>query len=97
MYRIEEILSIDVAENVDYEKSNNKGFRYISSIMDNFSKHIWGVPEKSSQTKTNEVSNTLTSSKRKPIEIETDRGAEFYHSNFLKTSNDAKNTSLLTI
>ena len=40
------------------------------------------------QTITNEFSNILTKSKRKPLKIETDRGSEFYKNifqNFLKS------------
>ena len=53
---------------------------------------MWAIPLKNnySQTITNEFSNTLTTSKRKPLKLESDRGTEFYKSifqNFLKTKN----------
>ena len=53
---------------------------------------MWAIPLKNkySQTITNKFSNTLTTSKRKPIKIESDRGTEFYNSifqNFLKAKN----------
>ena len=35
---IDELWSIDLADMVDYKTSNNKGFRYIFIIIDNFSK-----------------------------------------------------------
>ena len=62
---IDEIWSIDLADMIDYKISNNKGFRYIFIIIDNFSKHLWAVPLKktNSQTITNEFSNILTTSK----------------------------------
>ena len=87
---IDEIWSIDLADMVDYKTSNNKGFRYIFVIIDNYSKHLWTIPLKNkySQTITNEFSNILTKSKRKPLKIESDRGSEFYNSifqNFLKS------------
>ena len=77
---------------IDYKTSNNKGFRYIFVIIDNLSKYLWAIPHKNkySQTITNEFSNILTTSKRKPLEIESDRGSEFYNSifqNFLKMKN----------
>ena len=80
----DEIWSIDLADMIDYKTSNNKGFRYIFIVIDNFSKYLWAIPlrKKYSQTITNEVSNILTTSKRKPIKIESDRGSEFYNSNF---------------
>ena len=89
---IDEIWSIDLADMIDYIVSNNKRFRYIFVIIDNYSKYLWGIPLKNkySQTITNEFSNILTISKRKPLKIESDRGSEFYNSifqNFLKAKN----------
>ena len=89
---IDEIWSIDLVDTIDYKISNNKGYRYIFIIVDNFSKFLWAIPLKNKygQTITNEFSNNLTTSKRKPLKIESDRGTEFYNSifqNFLKTKN----------
>ena len=77
---IDEIWSIDLADMIEYKISNNKGFRYIFIIIDNYSKYLWAIPLKNkySQTITNEFSNTITTSKRKPLKIESDRGAEFF-------------------
>ena len=81
---IDEICSIDLADFSDYEFSNNKRFRYIFIIIDNFSKILWAITlkNKHSQTITNEFSNTLTTSKRRPLKLESDRGAEFFNSSF---------------
>ena len=81
---IDEIWSIDLADFSDYKTSNNKGFRYIFIIIDNFSKNLFAVPLKNKdiQTITNEFSNILSSSKRKPLKMESDRGSEFYNSTF---------------
>ena len=89
---IDEIWSIDLADMIDYKISNNKGYRYIFIVIDNFSKYLWAIPLKNkySQTITNEFSNILTTSKRKPNKLESDRGSEFYNSvfqNFLKSKN----------
>ena len=89
---IDEIWSIGLADMIDYKISNNKGFRYIFIIIDNYNKYLWGVPLKNkySQTITSEFSNILTKSKRKPLKIESGRGSEFYNSifqNFLKSKN----------
>ena len=89
---IDEIWSIDLADMIDYKISNNKGYRYIFIIVDNFSKYLWAIPLKNkySQTITNEFSNILTKSKRKPLKIESDRGTEFYNSifqSFLRNKN----------
>ena len=61
-------------------------------MIDNFSKYLWAIPLKNkySQTITNEFSMILTTSKRKPIKIESDRGSEFHNSFFqifLKSKN----------
>ena len=87
---IDDIWSIDLADMTDYKISNNKGFRYIFIIIDNFSKYLWAIPLKNtySQTKTNDFSNILTTSKRKLLQIEPDRGIEFYNGifqNFLRS------------
>ena len=89
---IDEIWSIDLADMIDYKTSKNKGYRYILIVIDNFSKYLWGIPLKNkySQTITNEFSNILTTSKRKPLKLESDRGTEFYNSifqNLLKINN----------
>ena len=89
---IYEIWSIDLADMIDYKTSNNKGFRYIFIFIDNFSKYLWAIPLKNkySQTITNEFSNIITTSKRKPNKSEFDRGSEFYNSifqNLLKSKN----------
>ena len=89
---VDEIWSIDLADFLDYKTSNNKGFRYIFIIIDIFSKYLWAILPKNkySQTITNEFSNILKTSKRKPIKLESDRGSEFYNSffqNFLKAKN----------
>ena len=91
-YYIDEIWSIDLADFSDYKTSNNKGYRYIFINIDNFSKYLWAIPLKNkySQTITNEFSNILTTSKRKPLKVESDRGKEWYNSifqNLLKSKN----------
>ena len=77
-------MSIDLADIIDYKISNNKGYRYIFIVIDNYSKYLWAIPSKNkySQSITNEFSNKITTSKRKPLKIESDRGTEFYISIF---------------
>ena len=41
---IDEIWSIDLADFSDYKTINNKGFKYIFIIIDNFSKYLWAKP-----------------------------------------------------
>ena len=57
---------------IDYKFSNNKGFRYIFVIIDNFSKDLWAIALKikNSQTLTNEFSDIVSKSQRKPLKLE---------------------------
>ena len=89
---IDETWSIDLADFSDYKIANNKVFRYIFVLIDNFSKNLWCIhlKNKYSQTITNEFSKNSTKSKRKSFKIESDRGTEFYNNifqNFLKSIN----------
>ena len=87
---IDGIWSIDLADMVDYKISNNKRFLYTFVIIDNFSKNTWCIPltNKYGETITKEFLKMLAStSKRKPLKVESDRGEEWYNSvfqNFLK-------------
>ena len=76
---IDEIWSIDLADFSDYKTSDNKGFRYIFVIIDNYRKYLWAIPlkNKKSQTITKEFMNILPTSKRRPLKLESDRGAEW--------------------
>ena len=89
---VDEIWSIDLGDFSDYKTSNNKGFRYIFIVIDNYSKYLWGIPLKNkySQTITTEFSNILTKSKRKPLKLESDRGSELYN-NIFQNFNKNKN------
>ena len=89
---IDEFWSIDLADMIDYKFSNNIGFRYIFIVIDKYSKYLWAIPLKNkyNQSITNEFSKILTTSKRKPLKIESDRGSEIYNSIFqifLKSKN----------
>ena len=69
---------------IDYSISNNKGYRYILVVIDNFSKFAWTIPLKNkyAQTIKDEFSNIIKSSKRKPNLIESDDGKEFVNKDF---------------
>ena len=68
---INEIWFIDLTDFSDYKTSNNKGFRYIFIIIDNFSKYLWAIPLKNkySQTIIFEFSNILTTSNQKLLKL----------------------------
>ena len=84
VYHIDDIWSLDILDLKDYGSENNKGYRYVLVIIDNFSKYGWTIPlkNKNAQTIKDSFENIIISSKRKPNLIESDRGKEFYNNIF---------------
>ena len=84
VYYIDDIWSLDILDLKDYGSENNRGYRYVLVIIDNFSKYGWTIPlkNKNAQTIKDSFENILIKSKRKPHLIETDRGKEFYNNIF---------------
>ena len=80
-YHIDDKWSLDILDLKDYGPENNRGYRYILVVIDNFSRFGWTLPlkVKNAQTIKDSIENVLISSKRKPNIIETDRGKEFYN------------------
>ena len=81
VYQIDDIWSLDILDLKDYGPENNRGYRYVLVIIDNFSKYGWTVLLKNKKAITMEDSfeKILLSSKRKPNLTESDRGKEFYN------------------
>ena len=81
VYHIDDIWSLDILDLKDYGPENNRGYRYVLVIIDNFSKYGWTIPlkNKNAQTIKDSFENILINSKRKPNLIESDRGKEFYN------------------
>ena len=84
VYHIDDIWSLDILHLKDYGPKNNRGYRYVLVIIDNFSKYGWTVPLKNKNAPTikDSFENILISTKIKPNLIETDRGKEFYNNIF---------------
>ena len=84
VYFIDDIWSLDILDLKDYGSENNRGYRYVLVVIDNFTKYGWTVPlkNKNAQTIKDSFENILTNSKRKPNLIESDRGKEFYNNIF---------------
>ena len=84
LYYIDNIWSLYILDLKDYGVENNRGYRYVLVIIDNFRKNGWTVPlkNKNAQTIKNSFQNILINSKRSPNLIETDRGKEFYNNIF---------------
>ena len=62
----------------------DKEFRFLSCIIDIFSKYAWVVPlkDKKGITIINAFQKILKESNRKPNKIWVDKGSEFYNSSF---------------
>ena len=84
VYYIDDVWSLDILDLKDYGPENNRNYRYVLVIIDNFSKYGWTVPlkNKNAQTIKDSFEKILITSKRKPNLIETDRGKEFYNNIF---------------
>ena len=75
----------------DYGIKNNKGYRYILVVVDNFSKFGWTIPLKNkyAQSITDAFSQIIKTSRRKPNLLETDDGKEYVNkifNEFLETN-----------
>ena len=59
----------------------NKCFRFLSCVIDIFSKYAWFFPlkDKKGVTITNAFQKVLDESNRKPNKILVDKGSEFYN------------------
>ena len=83
-YYIDDTWSLDILDLKDYGPKNNRGYRYVLVVIDNFSKIVWTVPlkNKNAQTIKDAFENMIINPKRKPDLIEGDRGKEFYNNIF---------------
>ena len=81
---IDDTWSSDLLDMNDYGPKNNKGYRFILVVIDNFSKFGWTVPLKNkyAQSITDAFSQIIKTSKRKPNLLETDDGKEYVNGNF---------------
>ena len=68
----------------DYGPKNNREYRYILVVVDNFSKFGWTIPLKNkyAQSITDAFSQIIKTSKRKPNLLETDDGKEYVNKMF---------------
>ena len=84
VYHIDDIWSLDILDLENYGPENNRGYRYVLVVIDNFSKFGWTIPIKNKKAITikDSFENILISSKRRPNLMESDRGKEFYNNSF---------------
>ena len=82
MRHIDETWQADLVEMIPYSKVN-KGFKYLLTVIDIFSKYAWAVPVKSKNGKDVTVAvKSILDQGRVPENMHTDRGKEFYNSQF---------------
>ena len=79
---IDETWQADLVEMQPYEKEN-KGYKYILTIIDIFSKFAWAVPVKSKQGEdVTAAMKSVLDEGRVPKNLHVDRGKEFYNWHF---------------
>ena len=79
VYHIDDVWSLDKLDLKDYGPENNRTYRYVLVIIDNFSSFGCTVPlkNKNAQSITKSFEKILINSKRKPIFLEVDRDRDF--------------------
>ena len=89
---IDDTWSSDLFDMNDYGPKNNRGYRYILVVIDNFSKFGWTIPLKNkyAQSITDAFSEIIKSSNRKPNLLETDDGKEYVNKIFNEFLNNNK-------
>ena len=74
-----------VADLIDVQslRRNNKGYKYLLTVVDALSKFLWVVPLKNKTgTELVRAFQSILAKGRKPIQLQTDQGKEFYNKTF---------------
>ena len=89
---VDETWSSDLLDMNDYGPKNNRSYRYIFVVIDNYSKFGWTITlrNKFSQSITDAFSEIIKSSNRKPNLLETDDGKEYVNKIFNEFLNNNK-------
>lgn len=78
---IDDLWQCDLVEMIPYAREN-KGFKYMLTVIDVFSKYSWVEPIKSKSAENVSVSLDKILRQRTPKNLQTDKGKEFYNSRF---------------
>ena len=80
---IDEIWTADLVF-MDKLSKWNKGFKYLLTVIDVFSKFAWAIPlkDKKGLSITNTFADIIKKYKRKPKYLSVDKGSEFYNKTF---------------
>ena len=89
---VDDTWSSDLLDMNDCGPKNNRSYRYILVVIDNYSKFGWTIPLKNkfSQSITDAFSESIKSSNRKPNLLETDDGKEYVNKIFNELLNNNK-------
>ena len=85
MRGIDDLWQADLVEMCEFSKIN-KGFRYLLTVIDTFSKFAWAIPikRKTGVEVTNAFNLILLHDRRTPQNLQTYDGKEFFNSTFQK-------------
>lgn len=80
---IDDLWQADLVEMGNYVV-NNSGYRYLLTVIDTFSKKAWAVAvkNKTAQNVTNAMKSIFDKHRRKPVNLQTDDGKEFFNKQF---------------
>lgn len=80
---IDDLWQADLVEMGSYATHNN-GYRYLLTVIDTFSKKAWAVAvkNKSGESVTKAIKSIFDNSHRKPKNLQTDDGKEFFNNQF---------------
>lgn len=84
MKGIDDLWQADLVEMGNYS-TVNKGYKYLMTVIDTFSKYAWAEPTKSKNAAdVSEAFHRILSLGRKPKNLQTDDGKEFFNKEFKK-------------
>lgn len=78
---IDKQFQADLVEMQQFEKEN-KGFKYLLTVIDCFSKYAWAVPIKNKTADETIKAFEVIFKERKPAKLQTDKGKEFINKKF---------------
>ena len=82
VFGIDEQWTANLIEVINIAKYN-RGYRYLLTVVDVFSKHAWVQPVKTKTCKAvTEAMTKILKGSRKPVRLQTDDGKEFYNKTF---------------
>jgi hypothetical protein len=79
---VDDLWQADLVEMIPYARLN-RGYKYLLTVIDCFTKYAWAVPVKSKSAKdVTRAMTTVFSGREPPKNLQTDKGREFYNAEF---------------